>query len=129
MVLDKSVNPDDSSECITWVSRQLSKHISQDNMLIVTDRLKMQAQNTHPFYLEIANNFKSHWHEVLVKSSQNPGTSVSATCLQVPELAARIVGITEKNAMNLARISILHKKVHARFYEPMIAQAMVVASA
>ncbi len=69
-------------------------------------------------------NFKNHWYEILKKSALNPGSIVSANCVRVPDLAKRVILETEKHAMDLSLVAMLNKKVHSRYYDTMIADAV-----
>jgi hypothetical protein len=44
--------------------------------------------------------------------------------VRVPDMAKRVVLDTEKHAMNLSLIAMLNKKVHSRYYDTMIADAV-----
>jgi hypothetical protein len=124
LVMETLPKPHDPSGAIEMVMKELSKHISEDNATVVQNLLNKHMQKTHPIYLHMVKNFKNHWYEILTKSAKSLGSIVSADCVKVPEMAARVVADTEKHAMNLALVAMINKKVYCGYYDTMIKEAL-----
>ena len=124
MVASKPPKPHEPSGAIEMVMAELTGHISPVDMGMVRTLLQKHVQKSHLVYLHMVKNFKNHWYEILRRSALNPGSAVSANCVRVPDMAKRVVLDTEKHAMNLSLIAMLNKKVHSRYYDTMIADAV-----
>jgi hypothetical protein len=128
LVFSKPPKPHDPTDAISMIVSELTPHIGMHNASVVRSMLEKHVQKSNLVYLHMVKSFKNHWFDMLKKSALTPGCPVNADVIRLPGIASRVVKETGKHALDLSLIVMLNRKVHCKYYDAMIAQAVKDAS-